>query len=199
MITRYRFLEKPRVTGAFMSINGLLILALFAIIGCGTNPVQPDLQADLPALSEVSKVAWQNQEDDFNCYESAGLITAADGGLIHLGWGSPKNSLRFEPGSVSEDVVIDITTCIVKGNPQNNFSVIEFDFGPDGLFFSPPAQIVLNAGSLNALRAPRHDGVVRLYFYDPDTDEWFLQQEAEIHRGTVTFEVDHFSKFGVSN
>lgn len=197
MASKSRFLNKPRLTGAFLSINSLFVLALFAVVGCSNNPVQPDLQTDLPALSEVSKAAPVN--NDFTCYESSGLISVSDGGTIQLGWGSPRNSLQFDPGSVAEDVVIDVTACIVKGNPQNEFSVIELDFGPDGLSFAPSAKIVLNAGSLNALRAPRHDGVVRLYYYDPDTDEWQLQQEAEIIRGTVTFAVDHFSKFGVSH
>ncbi len=197
MTTRYKFLKKPGLTGAFLSINVLLILALFAITGCDKNPIQPELQADVTNLSEANKVA--GHDNNFNCYESSGLITVSDGGIIHLGWGGPKNSLRFDPGSVAEDVVIDITTCIIKGNPHNNFSVIELEFGPDDLFFSPPAQIVINAGSLNALRAPKYDGTVKLYYYNPETDEWLLQQESKINKGKVTFEIDHFSKFGISH
>lgn len=197
MTIEYRFLKKPGLTGAFMSTGVLLILALFAITGCDNNPIQSELQADITTLSAAGKVA--GQDSDFDCYEASGLITVSDGGIIQLGWGSPRNSLRFDPGSVTEDAVIDVTTCIVKGNPQNNFSVIELEFSPDGLFFSPPAQIVINAGSLNALRAPKYDGVVRLYYYDPETDEWLLQQEAIIKKGKVTFEIDHFSKFGISH
>lgn len=194
---KYSSSNRPRLTGMFVSTSLLLILALFAVVGCDKNPIQSQLQDDTVSLSAAKQAT--DQENGFSCYESSGLITVAYGGEIQLGWGGPKNALQFAPGSVPNDVVIDITTCIVKDNPQNDYSVIELDFEPDGLFFSPPAQIVINAGSLNALRAPNHKGVVRLYYFNPDTNEWLLQQEVEIKKGKVTFEIDHFSKFGISH
>lgn len=196
MNIKCRNVKKSALSRTDISTCSLLVLILGLVIGCGNNSMQPESQADAISLSAASKVA---QGNDFDCFESSGLITVSDGGEIQLGWGGPKNSLKFAPGAVAEDVDIDITTCIVKGNAQNSFSVIELEFSPDGVYFSTPAQIVINAGSLNALRAPNFGGVVRLYFYNPDTGEWLVLQEARIIKGKVTFEIDHFSKFGISH
>ena len=128
------------------------------------------------------------------------MVTPEDGGVVLLGWAGPKNRLECAPGAVSENVTINVTTCVVKGNAQNQYSAIVFDCGPDSLTFDPPAKIVINAGSLNSLRAPKNgNGVVKLLYYDPDTDEWLVQQEAKIEKGKVTFSVDHFSKWGISH
>ncbi len=197
MNSRYNVFRKPKLTGKFLPINILIILALIGIIGCSQNPLQPDLLADGPVLSQASKFVEQDKTQ--KCYESSGLITVADGGEIQLGWGGPKNRIQFEPGAINEDVVIDITTCTAKSTSHDIVTVFEFDFGPDGLFFSPSAKIIVNAASLNALRAPKHKGVVKLYYHDPETGEWLLQQEAKIFKGKVTFEISHFSKFGISH
>ncbi len=197
--------KRPALAGTYLSTGILLVLALVAVVGCDKNPLQtePLAQAQIQpesedlALSAVSRGDLQSY--DPRCREASGLITAAEGGRIRLGWGGRKNSFRVQPGAVEEDVFVEITTCVVKGNKRNRYSAIEFDFGPDGQQFSSPAQIVISGRSLNALRSPRHGGVVRLYFYDPETDEWLIEQEAKIIKGKVTFEIDHFSKFGISH
>jgi len=180
----------------------LVTAGLFFATGCGNSPISPIDSGDSNDPLVLGSAANLSSSDNgrSNCYEASGLVTPEDGGLIHLGWAGPGNRLEFAPGAVDSDVIVDVTTCIVKGNPKNHFSVIELDLSPDDLVFDPPAKIVINAGSLNSLRSPKHGGgVVKLFYYDPDTDEWLLQQETKIEKGKVTFSIDHFSKFGISH
>lgn len=199
MKAQYSSSNRPRSSSLFTLMNLMLIVALVVVIGCDQNPAQAPLLDDPAGLSADNQVMGKNSSNDISCHEASGLITVAEGGDIQLGWGGPQNVMTLTPGSVSEDVVIEVTTCIVKGNPDGQSPVLEFDFGPDGLFFTPSAQIVFNAGSLNALRAPSGGGVVQIYYYDPDTDSWTLYQESEIVKGKITFDIGHFSKFGISH
>ncbi len=197
MTTKGNLTKRAGFVGAYCSIIILIIVSVLAITGCDKSPLQPELSAELPTPELAHKST--SFENNIKCFESSGLVTAADGGIVRLGWGGRKNSLRVKPGAVEKDVVIEITSCVPKGNRKNKYSAIELDFGPSGLTFSKPAKLVLNAGFLNALRSPIHKGVVKLYYYDPDTDEWLFQQEAKVRNGKIIFKISHFSKFGISH
>lgn len=192
--------SKSRRVPWFVTV--LVTAGLFFATGCGNSPISPidtNDSTDPLVLSSAPRLS-SSDNGHSNCYEASGLVTPEDGGLIQLGWAGPKNRLEFAPGAVDSDVLVDVTTCIVKGNLKNHFSVIELDLSPDDLAFDPPAKIVINAGSLNSMRSPKHGGgIVKLFYYDPDADEWLLQQEAKIEKGKVTFSIDHFSKFGISH
>lgn len=206
MKIRDRNSKKPVLAGKYLSTGILLVLVLAAVVGCSRNPLQTEPQAQAQIQPEFEEMALSaasrggGQGNDSQCHEASGLVTVADGGEIQLGWGGPKNSLQFDPGAVAEDVYVDVKTCVVKGTAKNHFSEIVLEFGPENLSFDPPGKIVINVGSLNSLKSPKNgDGFVRLYYYDPDADEWLLQQEAKIEKGKVTFSIEHFSKFGISH
>ena len=67
-----------------------------------------------------------------------------------------------------------------------------YDFGPDGLVFAEDCTLLLDT------RLPEGT-VLNLYWFNPDTGEWEVEQRGEAdQKGIVKFQIHHFSKYAIS-
>ncbi len=180
----------------------VLLIGLMMLGGCGQNPAQPEPtvraepQLD-PVAAEFAALRFFGHD---NCSESSGWVTPLRGGRIPLQWGHPLNRLVVYPGAVDEKVLVRISTCVVAGKTPDDIRLIEFDFQPDGLVFNKPALLILHEKSLERLQLrDTNSDTIKLYWLNPETGQWEIYQEVPVVHGRVVFEIEHFSKFGISN
>lgn len=67
-------------------------------------------------------------------------------------------------------------------------------FRPDGVVFSRPAIIKLEASVLEAAAGD----VLTLYWFNPETLLWEVQQEVKVNGEEVEFKIYHFSRYAIS-
>ncbi len=180
----------------------IMAFALFGLNGCSNDPVSPDNVAttnqDLNYNAAKTAISPGNPSRP-SCIEASGWVTIEDGGVVDLNWGGPTNSLTVPPDAVESDVFIEVTTCPIIGSHRDEYEFIELDLRPDNLQFSQPATLVLSARSLNRLKNGKiGNGLIKLLWYNTETGEWEVEQEAPIIKGKITFSITHFSKFGIS-
>ncbi len=180
----------------------LLAAGIGLLAGCSSNPSAPDndtivqTSAD-PVALEFATLKRGNSEQ---CNHASGWVTPWSGGRISLGWGHPANRFVVRRGSVDKPVRVEIATCFVPAEDATSLRLIEFDFQPDGLEFNKPALLILNARSLERLQNRLGAiSALKLYWLNPETGEWEVYQEAKVVNGNVIFEIEHFSKFGISS
>jgi hypothetical protein len=100
-------------------------------------------------------------------------------------------------GALSEEVRISVAAAVFEYWQDGKVAKgMGFVFKPDGLVFSEPAQIELQASVLGAEKGE----VLRLFWYNPATGLWELEQEVKVEDAQVEleFEVDHFSRYAIS-
>ncbi len=67
----------------------------------------------------------------------------------------------------------------------------QYEFGPHGLEF--------NKSTTLSLVLPYPDGkLVSLRWFNPERNQWELQETKPVRSGKVEFSVNHFSKYGIS-
>jgi len=188
---RFKLISNGLIAAAIMA------LALFSLNGCSNNPVIP-ANEDLNFNAAKAALSHGNPSRP-SCIEASGWVTIEDGGVVDLNWGGPTNSLTVPPDAVESDVFIEITTCPITGSHKDEYEFIQLDLRPDNLQFSQPATLVLSARSLNRLKNDKSgNGLIKLLWYNTESGEWDVVQEAPIIKGKITFSITHFSKFGIS-
>ncbi len=178
-------------------ITLLVLFGLLGMTGCGHNPTAPDTSANVnlsPGTPDASPGAFYSNHR--TAYGS-GWVTPRRGGQIDLNWGSSKNQLIVPPGAVNKRLFIEVRTSFTRENLSTGQNFFEFEFSPDGTKFNTPATLVIQARALNRLLGD--GGVIKLYWYNPDTSQWEVEQSAHVRNGRVEFQIAHFSKFGVSD
>ena len=70
------------------------------------------------------------------------------------------------------------------------------DFAPDGVVFDEPAELKVEVRDLDK----DDSGVLRLYWYNPSTGLWEVEQEVEItgQKKKAKFDINHFSRYAIS-
>lgn len=212
MKTQLRNSAKFKWTALLLAVCTTAVLSMaFLIGGCGNNPLAPDATSQSEYTNYDSEIylargkgshGGNNDPDGGGgntTVTSSALITSQTGGTLWLGWESSSNKLTVPNGGVESDVTIEVTVTPIKGNNWGNKSV-EFDFSPDGLVFLEPAKLSLSYKDLNLEFVDGSDdvGVVNLFWYNPSTRTWEFQESSKISKGKVEFQIDHFSKYGVS-
>ncbi|MEW6411323.1 MAG: hypothetical protein AB1483_02490 [Candidatus Zixiibacteriota bacterium] len=142
------------------------------------------------------------------------LISAADGGVVLLDVVDAVSSLEFDgvestervsadlaeafiimPLSFAYDTVFQIqVTKIVTADEE---TPVIYDFGPDGLVFSRPAVLRINAFE----NFGKNTLSVCLYWLNEASNAWELEEEVPVdpNTGLAYFEIDHFSKYGTGS
>jgi hypothetical protein len=186
--------KRSTMANKFALVMGLLLsvsLALFMFAGCSTNSVSNDdhvtdgklvylfdathrdhNQAG-PALFELTEVAVS---------EVVGLV----GGTIEVA------------GDISADFVVPAGALLAPVEIRIEASELQtplgpiyiYDCGPDGTRFRVPAK----------LQQPITTGqpFAFLYYFNEATGQWELQETVKVKNGVATFNIKHFSKYGIS-
>jgi len=165
-----------------------------ALLGCGQTPVGPTAPEDPPVTPfdiRQGYVASDLVSVDSSVVWTQGWVTVARGGVVPLGMPGKYHDLIVAPGSVTQDVLIQVKTTTYYYPGQK---VVTFDFGPDGLVFSSPAKMKVDA----SIFGPGKVSSVTLFYFDPLRSEWVIQQVAKVVKSSVTFDIRHFSKYAIS-
>ena len=99
-------------------------------------------------------------------------------------WGaiSHSRSNRFSESSID----MKVTQTEVRGRFYT-----EYEFGPHGLEF--------NKATTLRLPLPYANGTwVTLRWFNPDSDQWEVQERKQVRSGKVEFSIYHFSKYGIN-
>lgn len=184
-----------KMTGVALTFTAILLGALL-MSGCGQhNPVAPvttnggeDIKHGGDQLFAAGGL--YGTLDSLVSFTQA-LVTVKAGGVVRLGMAGRIHALIVAPNSVSRDALITVktTTFNIAGR-----TVVTFDFGPDGLRFLPSAKLTVDASLFGSGRP----NFVRLFWFNPESHQWTLQETRQPRFGTVVFNIYHFSKYGIS-
>ncbi len=190
--------KRPIGTGRAVWLTALLVLfGLLGMTGCSDNPVAPDTSANITQAVSAPNASAKPFVSNHRAGYGSGWVSPDEGGVIDLNWGSPKNELIVPAGAVDHDVFIEVRTTFTRANRKLGENFFEFEFSPDGQQFTTPATLVIQARALS--RMLPDGGLIKLYWYNPATGEWEIEQSARVEDGRVAFSISHFSKFGVSD
>lgn len=187
--------KRSRKSKQLISLLGLLLtlsLSLAFLAGCSSNATSPEEQ--IPADPKASWFEASAKADDAYSgpiidlgLDVDFLSVGVSGGLLAFTVDGLAVSINVPTGAVSENVDITVDAKVVKTllGP-----IYLFDFGPDGLVFNKPI----------TLRQPMPAGqrYAFLYYFNPDTKVWELQQAVKVINGYASFSIYHFSKYGIS-
>jgi len=171
-------------------LSGLAILAAaFIIGGCSQNsPLEPNQsQYDL-ALQSSARGSLPTL---LSTTYDAGVVTKDDGGTIEISRDSYTHNFDVPSKSVSSDVIITVKTSLDKIGGR---TALVFEFGPDGLKFDIPASLNCQLAEINAAATSGN-----LYYFDPDLRSWIYQGSNAVKDGIVSFDINHFSKYAISD
>ncbi|MBI5868062.1 MAG: hypothetical protein HZB43_07225 [candidate division Zixibacteria bacterium] len=185
-----------KMTGVALTFTAILLGALL-MSGCGQhNPVAP---VTTNGGGEDIKHGGQDNFAaggitaglDSTVVLTQGLVSAKFGGIVKLGMAGKIHVLAVAPNSVASDVIIKVKTSTFK---KGDKKIVTFDFGPDGQKFLPSAKMTIDASVLGQVTPAS----VNLYWFNPATKQWVLQQTQAPRLGVVAFDIYHFSKYGIS-
>lgn len=169
-----------------MGFKALWLVAAFAVsltlAGCsGDSPLSPGVDdstgLNKTIVSAVVEVSLPIQAD------SGGLIPIQSNGYNH--------AFVVEADGLDEDKVISVKAGKAKINGKD---MVEFDFGPDGLVFKKASKLQFDIGELNPNAVS-----AKLYYYDPQASAWVLQAESKVKKGVAEFNINHFSRYAISD
>ena len=170
-----------------------VVLTLFLVIGCSNkNPVQP-LDPESLELGKVFPVLGGGSGPGATIIEEfdSSYINKSVGGTIEIDRTDYSHEFVVPANALEENTLITIRS-INEGVLRRE--MIVFEFGPDGLEFRESARLAFEMAELSQIAS-----TARLYYYDPVLGVWNLQDTADVVDGVVTFDIDHFSKYAISD
>ena len=192
------------ITGGTMVffLAAMIFSAVVILTGCENTPLTTesidsqdqisffDLPYDPEAMAKRADDVFTI--DTIAFYEN--FITVTDGGVVLLGETESADAFVVQPESFPYDTsfVLEVTKIVSVDGPM----AIIYDCGPDGLTFSKPAILLINAWA----DFGKPTTSVNLYWLNETTNKWEFQAEAQVDdAGRAAFELDHFSKWGTED
>jgi len=182
-------------TSLLISILLIFVVAVF-INGCSENSISNPGDPAKSVGIYVDDIQWVSAKPEFinkimtlKKPVAGQLITVAGGGVVG-GENTFNNSVVFPANAVSEDTYVTVE---VK---YNSSGVIYVEFLPSGSF-NEFVEVTLSWAYLNVDAVTIDD--LNVYFSQDDGTYWFcLDSEASLYdeAKTVTFKIDHFTRFG---
>jgi hypothetical protein len=167
-----------------------VVLTLLFVIGCSNNaPLQPG-DTNPIELGRFDQKLMSGTEGSGEVFDSA-LIDKDEGGTIEIERGDYAHEFVVEPDAIPQNTTITIRSVNEKVLGKN---MIVFEFGPDGLEFSESAKLIFEMDELDG-----DASTAKLYYYDPVKKKWVYQGSTSVVGGFAEFEIDHFSKYAISD
>jgi hypothetical protein len=178
-----------------LSLFGALavVLTLFFVIGCSNyKPVQPT-DPDPLELGAISFGERSNQLPEASSLEEydSEYIDKSTGGTIEIERADYTHEFVVEPNAIDQSTTITVRSVneVILGK-----DMILFEFGPDGLEFDIVAVLAFDIAEINGDATS-----AKLYYYDPVKKKWNLEYYVSVQNGIAEFEIDHFSKYAISD
>jgi hypothetical protein len=183
----------------YKALTGTALVLVLGIVllfptGCSRLlPTEPDALSKLDD-SGVPPPFFKPGATDVACEVSASKWFDAGGGEMAV----QNQCMAFEfkvPASALKSKVKVVANAglydIADGGAGDNQLVV--DFGPDGLVFLKPASLILDGDLLKAAEGE----ILTLYWYNPDTGQWEIEQQVTINSAHATFDINHFSRYAI--
>ncbi|MCP4582923.1 MAG: hypothetical protein GY839_15035 [candidate division Zixibacteria bacterium] len=169
--------------GAFV-----LLIAVLAFAGCSDNNL---LGPDQTKTSQLDKPLQDPVPNtNIGVVEVEKEVSALTGDEISLDRGDYNHAFVVKPLALDKDELITI-----KSDKEDVLGgALTYEFGPAGLVFNESSKLEIEIAELN----PRARSA-KLYYLDPKTDQWVLQAEKTVRKGVVSFDINHFSKYAISD
>ena len=172
-------------------------VSLIFVIGCSDNlsvnsgGIEPQ-QSPTATASPHRSFHYDGWDGgDAVITQTSELISKDDGGEITITREEYEHIFEVDPGAVDENVAISVKSYEDKiwGN-----KAIVFEFGPDGLEFKIPAKLTFEMAELDYKA-----GYAKFFYFNPYYKSWVLLDVEGVEQGDVVFEIDHFSKYAISD
>jgi hypothetical protein len=181
---------------AFAPLVAILALVLiFGLPGCSDKPLdvntsQEDISFfDLPFDDDA--LAKRGLGDYEAVYRTEDYLTVEDGGSIAINGHDGAYTFVVEPYSFPEDTRFTVAIYVIEDTPTK--TTIVYEFGPDGLEFTVPAHLILNADAVAAMGAESID------FYYLNGNKWAYQGTYFRNKDNqFVIPIEHFSKYGTA-
>ncbi len=180
-------------------LKGLSIVSSFAVLaailiiaGCSQNlSLEPNSPQTLSLNKDLALSG--SSSDPLSSTVSAEKDISADlGGTIVIDRDGYRHEFTVQALSISGDTHF---TVVSSKDRIGLKEAVVFEFGPDGLVFSTPADLIFEIAELNAKASS-----AKLYYYDPGTGKWVYQGSSLIDgSGKAVFPISHFSKYAISD
>ncbi|UCG60526.1 MAG: hypothetical protein JSV52_09330 [Candidatus Zixiibacteriota bacterium] len=169
----------------------LSLAVIFGLPGCSDQPLdvntsQEDVSFfDLPFDEAIAKKGLEYDA----VFGTEDYIAAEDGGTIAINGHGAIWSFQVFPNSIPNDVRITVRIYIVEDTPEK--TTVIYEFGPDGLEFSVPALLTLDADAVAGTNGQTID------FYYLNKNRWVYQGTFN-RTGDDEFviPIHHFSRYG---
>ncbi|MCD6161778.1 MAG: hypothetical protein J7K40_05120 [candidate division Zixibacteria bacterium] len=185
-----------------LSIIAVLVVGL-VFSGCSNDtPLGPDSNVEQTSLNRMilplggstttqSKGGGVGDLTVVTAVEVDKVIKASSGGKIDIVDNSYEHLFTIQENAIPTDTLITIAKTHEMVN-ENESAV--FEFGPDGLVFSSSSVLEFEMAELDSSAA-----TAKLYYYDPSDETWDLQDTKSVVDGKVAFDIDHFSRYAISD
>ncbi|MBI3873405.1 MAG: hypothetical protein HY304_10065 [candidate division Zixibacteria bacterium] len=177
-------------------LTAVLALA-FLLPGCGENPVSSVSDdpgghgGGIKGLQYADGVlhpkGTQAASASLSTVDTVVQLVSSSGGTIYLTTGKHASTLVIPKDALASAVLISAVAAEVM-TPYG--AVTLYDFGPDGLVFAKASRLTLQVDIPDG-------SPLSLYWWNPATGIWELQQTAKVAKGKVTFDILHFSQYGI--
>jgi hypothetical protein len=175
-----------------------VFLVAFLVAGCSDNPVAPKSDDGTGGFTYIKDKGGDPMVAPGDPggkalgpggRDSDSAVIGPAGGEIDLTLGPHASRFLVPPGALLSPVLISVAA-VAAGTPFGDVAV--FDFGPDGLAFKVPVKLTLQVSDPEGMTK-------RLYWWNPSSGRWQLVNVAPVKDGEVTFNVAHFSKYGITS
>jgi hypothetical protein len=123
--------------------------------------------------------------------ETDKLIYAETGGVVPIVREEYNHGFEVKPLALTKDELIT-----VKSNKEdvNGRSALTLEFGPAGLVFGEASVLEVDMSEINP-----DASIAKLLYLDPAVGDWVPYGESGVKKGVATFEINHFSKYAISD
>lgn len=174
-----------------------LVFALFASFGCSSNALKTEDPTSGDKHNYLFDTGEQVDPQDNDAIKSPRLLESAVavvsetvgilGGELDVVVGDVNTQFVVPVGALF--VPVEISVVVTKYDTPLG-PVYTYDCGPDGTKFKVPAKL--------SQRMPDGQSTAELFYFNESTRNWELQEVVKVKNGVATFNIKHFSKYGIS-
>jgi len=170
----------------------LALVVVFGLSGCSDEAVNVNTsqeEVDFFDLPFDEEVLTKRGESYVDVFVASRYLEASEGGTISVHGNDGDFKFVVAPYSFPTSTLFTVTVYIVE-DEDAKVSII-YEFSPDGLVFSAPAWLVLDADVVTGVDSDAID------FYYLDGKRWKFQGTYHANQdGEIWVDIHHFSRYG---
>lgn len=186
---------------------GVLFIAIFTVLfGCSSLPTENDYSAEF-TIEDYAAIFYDSYNPGYEtsphpiAVESgSGIVSSVFGGIVDVNLSNSTTRFVVPPKALGSNTEITIT---VREVTVQGKTILDFEFGPEGLVFDRDARILINKSAFQDIDMR----YINWYYFNPETNEFELEHQIKVLNsvgrqlddGYILIPVSHFSRYvGVS-